>query len=112
MENFPEFMRAPANRVPGRQQNTPDIEGYFYTAVNGGQMAFWTCAADRASNEHTHDFDEYVVCVSGEYTAILGGRKTVLRAGDEILIPGGTPQSARCKAGTRTIHAFGGARIR
>lgn len=111
MKDFPEFMKAPANRVPDRQQNTPDVEGYFYTAANGGQMAFWTCSADRVSKEHRHDYDEYIVCVSGEYTAILNGMETVLRAGDEMLIPKGTLQGGKCKAGTRTIHAFGGARF-
>ena len=112
MNAFPDFMRNPENRVSNRQQNTPDVEGYYYTAASGGQMAFWTCAADKVSTEHTHAFDEYIICVSGEYTAILNGVETVLHAGDEMLIPKGTPQSGRCTAGTRTIHAFGGTRFR
>lgn len=105
-------MRNPANRVPPGQQNTPDIEGYCYTAADGSQMAFWTCFKDRVSAEHRHDFDEYVVCVAGEYTAVLDGREIVLHAGDELYIPKGTPQGGRCKAGTRTIHAFGGRRVK
>ena len=29
---FPKFMYNEKNRIPASQQNTPDIEGYYYTA--------------------------------------------------------------------------------
>ncbi len=111
MMDFPEFMKRPANKVPSQQQNTADVEGYYYSASDGSQMAFWTCHADRVSKEHAHEFDEYMVCVSGEYVVSINGVETVLHAGDEIMIPKGAVQGGRCKAGTRTIHAFGGRRI-
>ena len=82
--NFPEFMFRSQNMIPASQQNTPDIEGYYYTANDGSQMAFWIYKADRVSKEHTHDYDEYMLCVEGEYIV---------------------------KAGTRSIHAFGGQRV-
>lgn len=41
----------------------------------------------------------------------INGAETVLHAGGELFIPKGTVQGSRCKAGTRTIHAFGGRRI-
>ena len=112
MENFPDFMKRGTNKVPQNQQNTPDIEGYYYTANDGSQMAFWTCLADRVSKEHVHDYDEYMVCLSGEYVVTIDGEESVLHAGDELFIPKGTLQGGRCKAGTRTIHAFGGKRIK
>ena len=108
---FPEFMKSEPNRIGKEAQNTEDIEGYYYEGEDGSQMAFWTCYADRDSKIHVYDFDEYMICVSGEYTAILSGRETVLRPGDELFIPKGTVQSGRCIAGTRSIHAFGGKRI-
>lgn len=111
MNDFPEFMKKNINRVPTQQQNTPDIDGYYYTAHDGSQMAFWTCLADRISKEHTHDYDEYMVCLSGEYIITINGEEITLHTGDEIFIPKGTLQGGRCKAGTRTIHAFGGKRI-
>lgn len=111
MEEFPEFMKRSTNQVPLQQQNTSDIQGYYYTAQDGSQMAFWTCLADRISIEHMHDYDEYMVCLSGEYISIVNGKEIVLHAGDELCIPRGTLQGGRCKAGTRTIHAFGGKRI-
>jgi hypothetical protein len=36
---FPEFMFNEKNMIPASQQNTPDIEGYYYTANDGSQMA-------------------------------------------------------------------------
>jgi len=112
MQDFPSFMKRADNKVPQEQQNTPDIEGFYYTAADGSQMACWTCLADRVSREHRHDFDEYVLCVEGEYVAIIDGVETTLYAGEELVIPQGSLQSGRCKAGTRTIHAFGGPRVK
>jgi quercetin dioxygenase-like cupin family protein len=112
MRDFPEFMKRASNRIGAAQQNTADIEGYCYEGADGSQMAFWTCRADRASKPHRHDFDEYMVVVGGRYVAMLDGKEHVLEPGDELFIPRGTEQSGRCSAGTRSIHAFGGARIR
>lgn len=111
MKEFPDFMKRKNNQVPIEQQNTPDIEGYYYTAADGSQMAFWIYTADRISKEHIHDYDEYMVCLDGEYIVTINGKEIVLHAGDELFIPKGTTQGGRCKAGTRTIHAFGGKRI-
>lgn len=108
---FPEFMCRPGNRIPASRQNTPDIEGYYYTANDGSQMAFWTCLADRVSKEHRHDYDEYMLCVEGEYIVTIDGKEYVLHAGDELFIPRGSLQGGRVKAGTRSIHAFGGKRV-
>ena len=111
MEEFPEFMKRNINQVPLQQQNTSDIQGYYYTAQDESQMVFWTCLTDRISKEHMHNYDEYMVCLSGEYIATINGKENVLHAGDELYIPKGTLQGGKCKAGTRTIHAFGGKRI-
>ncbi|MDR1821311.1 MAG: cupin domain-containing protein [Oscillospiraceae bacterium] len=111
MDDFPQFMKQPANIVPAVQQNTPETEGYFYTGLDGSQMAFWTCRADRSSAKHTHTFDEYLVCVGGKLTAYLNGEAHALSVGEELLIPAGTEHYEESAAGTRTIHAFGGRRI-
>ncbi len=112
MDDFPEFMKAKDNRIGSSQQNTKDIEGYYYEGNDGSQVAFWTCFSDRISKEHQHDFDEYIVCIKGQYTVIMNGKEIVLNPGDELFIPKGTLQSGRCVAGTRSIHAFGGKRIK
>ena len=112
MDSFPDFMKRDENKIPADQQNTPDIEGYYYTAPDGSQMAFWTCNADRVSKEHTHDYDEYMIVVQGEYIVTINGEEHILHAGDELFIPKGSLQGGRVKAGTRSIHAFGGVRIK
>ncbi|MCO5383413.1 MAG: cupin domain-containing protein [Methanosarcina barkeri] len=111
MKDFPEFMKNKSNHISSKEQNTDDIDGYFYEGADGSQMAFWTCYSDRVSKKHAHEFDEYMVCVSGQYTAILNGEEFILNPGDELFIPKGTEQWGKCIAGTRTIHAFGGKRI-
>jgi len=111
VKEFPDFMKSKSNHISSKEQNTEDIDGYFYEGADGSQMAFWTCYSDRVSKKHAHEFDEYMVCVSGQYTAILNGKEFVLNPGEELFIPKGTEQWGKCIAGTRTIHAFGGKRI-
>jgi hypothetical protein len=40
----------------------------------------------------------------------MGDAQVELGAGDELLIPKGTPQSITVSAGTRTVHVFGARR--
>ena len=100
MKDFPEFMRNKKNHIDSNQQNTKDIDGYFFTGADGSQMAFWTCYADRISKEHKHPFDEYMVCISGKYVVTMNGEKIILNPGDELFIPKGTIQGGSCIAGT------------
>lgn len=111
-QNFPDFMKNGKNRVPSNAQNTDDIEGYYYEGPGGDQMAFWTYYSDQKSQKHMHDFDEYTIILSGQYTACFEDREIVLNPGDELFVPAGTLQWGRCIAGTRSIHAFGGKRIK
>jgi quercetin dioxygenase-like cupin family protein len=104
MEHFPDFMKNLKNKIDPAQQNTPDIEGYYYEGADGcSQMAFWECHSDRISKKHAHDFDEYTICVSGEYVACFEDKEVVLKPGDELYVPKGTMQWGRCKAGTGPI---------
>jgi len=110
MDYFPEFMKHPSNKIMQSNQATPGVEGYVFDGVDGSQMAFWTCSQDASSSEHVHEYDEYMVVVQGCYTLIIKGERIPVRAGGEYLIPRGVPHSGEVKAGTRTIHAFGGHR--
>jgi mannose-6-phosphate isomerase-like protein (cupin superfamily) len=110
--DFPAFAKNPLNRVARASQFTDDIDGYVFDGVDGSQVAFWTSKADRTSDEHAHEFDEYVLVVEGQATVIVGDRRTVLTAGMETVIPRRTPQRMAVTAGTRTIHVFGGKRAR
>ncbi len=110
MENFPDFMKRPANRIARSQQATPGVEGYVFDGADGSQMAFWTCRETAASAAHAHDFDEYMIVVQGQYTLIIDGQRIPLNTGEEFLIPRGIVHAGEVLAGTRTIHAFGGHR--
>ncbi|MGA3134928.1 MAG: cupin domain-containing protein [Terracidiphilus sp.] len=110
MEDFPEFMKHPANRIAKSNQATPGVEGYVFDSRDGSQMAFWTCRETAASEAHVHAYDEYMLVVQGCYTLIIDGERIPVRAGEEYLIPRGVSHSGEVLAGTRTIHAFGGHR--
>jgi quercetin dioxygenase-like cupin family protein len=110
MNEFPEFMKHPANKIAASQQATPGVEGYVFDGADGSQMAFWTCRETAVSASHTHNFDEYMTVVQGCYTLIINGERIPVKAGEEHFIPRGVLHSGAVVAGTRTIHAFGGRR--
>ena len=110
MDDFPQFMKHPANRIAKTNQATPGVEGYIFDGADGSQMAFWTCRETAASAAHAHDYDEYMIVIQGRYTLIINGERIPVKAGQEYFIPSGVPHSGEVLAGIRTIHAFGGHR--
>jgi mannose-6-phosphate isomerase-like protein (cupin superfamily) len=110
MNEFPGFMKHPANRIASTSQATPGVEGCVFEGADGSQMAFWTCRETAVSAPHVHDFDEYMLVVQGCYTLIIGGQRIPVRVGEEYFIPKGLSHGGEPLAGTRTIHAFGGHR--
>ncbi len=110
MDEFPDFMKHPANRIATSSQSTPGVEGYVFDGADGSQMAFWTCHETAASAVHAHDYDEYFTVVQGCYTLVIDEQRIPVRVGEECFIPRGVPHAGEALAGTRTIHAFGGHR--
>ena len=97
MQKFPSFMKNPKNRIDSSQQNTKDIEGYYFEGKDDSQMAFWECYSDKESKPHTHDFDEYIVCISGEYTAFINGKEILLDQVTNYLYPKVQSKAAESK---------------
>lgn len=110
MNQFPAFMRHPANRIAARSQHTPGIEGYVFDGADGSQMAHWTASVDAETAEHIHPFDEWFLVIEGSYVLTLNGGEVRVEAGQEYFIAKGTRIAGRVTAGTRTVHAFGGRR--
>jgi quercetin dioxygenase-like cupin family protein len=106
MNEFPEFMKHPLNRIARSNQATPGVDGYVFDGIDGSQMAFWTCTQTAQSASHVHDYDEYMIVVEGCYTLIIDGQRIPLRRGEEYFIARGVHHSGDVVAGTRTIHAF------
>ena len=109
MKNFPDFMRNEANAIDSKYQSN-GVKGYVYDGIDGSQMVFWTCTKDGDSDEHVHEYDEYMVVVQGQYDVIFRDKLVEVKAGQEIYIPKGIPHAGKYIIGTRTIHAFGGKR--
>ena len=111
MTGFPEFLKNPINAVRDEDQS-PGVKGYIFDGLDGSQVILWESQVGVESDEHVHDFDEYFVIVEGEYSGVVGGRTVSLKAGDELLVPRGTPHSGKFPAGSRFIYAFSGRRAR
>jgi mannose-6-phosphate isomerase-like protein (cupin superfamily) len=112
VDDFPSFVKNPANRIAVSSQHTPGVEGYIFDGADGSQVALWRASESAETAEHTHEFDEYFVVVEGTYFLVVGGEEVRVDAGQEYFIPRGTPISGRVIAGTRTIHVFGAQRAR
>lgn len=110
MNDFPDFMKNPANRIATASQHTAGVEGYVFDGAGGSQMAFWTCHETAASAGHAHEYDEYFTVVAGCYTVVIDGQRIPVKIGEEFFIPRGVWHGGEAVAGTRTIHAFGGHR--
>ncbi|HTZ83382.1 MAG TPA: hypothetical protein VMB66_09340 [Candidatus Acidoferrales bacterium] len=89
-------MKNTANRIARSNQATLGAEGYVFDGNDGSQMAFWTCAEDAVSPEHTHEYDEYMVVVQGCYTLVINGHRIPINAEEEYLIPEASPMLAMC----------------
>jgi ethanolamine utilization protein EutQ (cupin superfamily) len=107
MDEFPEFMKRPANRIAASSQTTAGVEGYVFEGVDGSQMAFWTCRETAPCAPHVHDFDEYMVVVQGCYTLIIDEKRVPVQAGEEYFIPkdSGMPENPRQAPGPSTLSA-------
>jgi quercetin dioxygenase-like cupin family protein len=110
MGDFPDFVKNQKNRTASESEYTEAIEGYVFDGADGSQVVFFRANEDRLSKEHTHPFDEWVHVLEGRCVVFAHDTERVLEAGDELLIPKGTPQRMAVTGGTRTVHVFGGKR--
>ena len=112
MEHFPDFIKNPANSVLSASQFSKSLEGFLFDGVDGNQVIFWTYSGAGQVPEHTHEYDEYLVVVQGQYTLIIDGKRIPLKKGEEYLVKKGVAHGGEALAGTRTIDCFGGKRAK
>ena len=86
MDDFPRFVKNPANRIATASQHTPGVEGYVFDGADGSLVALWRAGSDAVTAAHTDDFDEYFVVVGGTYFLVVGGEEVRVDAGQEYFI--------------------------
>ncbi len=61
----------------------------------GFSCSLWTDAPGTRWEDYVHDVDELLVVLEGDVEFEMKGKKSVLRIGEEILIPARTTHSVR-----------------
>lgn len=61
----------------------------MFGGKNGSQIVFWECDAEIKVAPHQHDFDEYCLVVEGTCKETVERKTTVLKKGNELVIPAG-----------------------
>lgn len=110
MKEFPKFMKREQNKIDNSLSFNKTKEGYFFEGKDGVQMVIWTYRDDTTTDNHIHRYDEYVVCVNGQYKLNINEEEIILNPGDEYFVPANTLHKSFSASGTRTIHSFDGKR--
>jgi mannose-6-phosphate isomerase-like protein (cupin superfamily) len=105
-------MKGEKNRIANATDQPPGLEGYAFDGADGSQMAIRIAREDSETAEHVSDFDEYLLVVEGSYFLTINGHERRIDAGQEFHVPRGARIAGRVKAGTRTLHAFGGPHVK
>lgn len=109
-KKYPDFMNKDCNIVKLDISET-DGSGILFEAADGSQTVFWDFPKRGSVGEHSHDFDEYCVVIQGTMTEIVGGKKILMKAGDELMVPAGVPHSGEWSDNYRALDVFGGRRF-
>lgn len=98
--------KAPGGIEPGQAQTLADLVAYqegsivSRTLYRGptGTLTLFAFDQGQALSEHTAPFDAFVLVLDGEAEVTVGGQPTRARAGDLVLMPGGTPHAVAAPA--------------
>lgn len=97
---------APGGIGPGQAHALADLVAYqpgsivSRTLYRGatGTLTLFAFDQGQALSEHTAPFDAFVLVLDGEAEVTVGGTPTRARAGDLVLMPGGTPHAVSAPA--------------
>ena len=106
---FPDIIRKSELEV---ESPVEGIRGYMFEGQDGSQIVFWECDDEVKFSPHKHDFDEYCLVVEGICQETIEGKTTVLRTGEEIVIPAGKLHWATLGPNYRAIDFFGAQRLK
>lgn len=106
---FPDVIRRPELAV---ESGWEGLTGFMFQGRDGSQVIFWECDEEIKAPPHTHDYGEYCLVVEGVCKETVEGITTVLRKGDEMVIPAGKEHWATMGPHYRAIDVFGGPRCK
>ncbi len=101
MNDFPDFMKNPANRIARTDQATLRVEGYVFEGLDGSQMSFWICY--RFWPDLTRSEREQI---SATDVAAVEGNGTRLRIVAPAAHDRGAPTPGPPAAPAREAHVF------
>jgi quercetin dioxygenase-like cupin family protein len=70
-----------------------------FDGADESQMAFWTGYQDRISDEHSHEYGEYMVCVHGQHKVKMNNEVHYIKPGRRIVYTGCVAHSGKSIAG-------------
>ncbi len=108
---LPEFVRDEKDEIGSQSHFSRGIKGWVFEGASGHQATVWECDEDGESKPHTHEFDEWLIVVSGEYTICSDRKRVPLKAGQQCHIPAGIRHWGVYKKHTQTVNFFGGKRV-
>ncbi len=95
--------RDAAGLAPGRPVRLVDEVSYAPGSVvsrtiakaKGGNLTLFAFDAGEELTEHTSPFDAFVTVLDGSAELTIAGERVVARAGETVLMPGGSPHALR-----------------
>lgn len=108
---LPQFVKDEKDEIGSQSHFSKGIKGWVFEGASGHQATVWECDEDGQSQPHTHEFDEWLIVVSGEYMICSDRKRVPLAAGQQCYIPAGIKHWGVYKKHTQTINLFGGKRV-
>lgn len=108
---LPQFVKDEKDEICSQSHFSNDIKGWVFEGASGHQATVWECDEDGQSQPHTHEFDEWLIVIAGEYMICSDSKRVPLTAGQQCYIPKGIKHWGAYKKHTQTINFFGGKRV-
>jgi quercetin dioxygenase-like cupin family protein len=91
----------------GRPGAPTEQEAEARLSQEGYESFVWNDLAGQTYPRHRHDVDECLWVLKGEMTFTVDGKDYVLKAGDRLYLPSGTPHTASVPSSTPVTYIVG-----
>jgi hypothetical protein len=76
---LPQFVKDDKDEIGSQSHFSKSVKGWVFEGASGHQATVWECDEDGQSQPHTHEFDEWLIVVAGEYTICSDRKRVPLR---------------------------------